>query len=381
MRAIALLVLVSYCTAAPMAATGDSAGGAADTDKPISNGPPHGVTQFDLHDPDLMANWAYFLETTPMQNSLPLPSALRDRLTKVVAVYRSLTPADEPAFFVATYFDVLSRRLLVAGPEEAHEILPLRTCPVFASRAGASVSSLLAVASGLPGELFANAPGRPGHYRYLILQTEYSHCRFLASLRTEAAARVPVHEQHDEDAGVVRFSFVVGSRKRAACLTTKEELRAVLETVGDVEATSRFRGTTFGRPRADEAEILAFARLLALLATDGKNGYAAIPVLYPLLDGDADGVDDAEAACLPVADALQLAYRARAVFRRVVPFAVRDNESLLMAKLAVMQALSEADGGAASDARLTGLLNRFVSGADLLLAPTVAYEKMPPVND
>ncbi len=251
-----------------------------------SNIPPLGVKLFDLHDPGLMNSWPGFLATTPMLNDELLPASLQRRLTNVVATYQSLTPVGRPAFFVATYFDVLSERLL-AGVDHESRIFPMQVCPVFESGGDASVSSLLAVASGLPDALFVNAPGQPERYRYLFLQTEFSHCRFLGALQATEEPRVAVQAGEHADTLVARLSFDVGMRTYTATLGTKEELRALLEAVGEVDAISMFRQQIPRTSAVDEAEVLRFVRLLSLLATDGKSGYAAIPVLFPLLSEGA----------------------------------------------------------------------------------------------
>jgi hypothetical protein len=319
---------------------------------------PLGVRLFDLHDPGLMSSWPGFLATTPMQNDEFLPASLQTQLTRVVATYQSLTPVGRPAFFVATYFDVLSERLL-GGLEHDSDILPMQVCPVFASGSDAAVSSLLAVASGLPDAVFVNAPGQPERYRYLFLQTEFSHCRFLAT----AAVQAP---------GNNGLSFDVGRRSYTATLRTKQELRALLEAIGEVDAVSMFTQQMPSRDARDEAEVLRFIRLLSLLATDGKSGYAAIPVLFPLLSEGADDVNAAETGSLRIADALDLAYEVRAAFRRIVRFPIRDTEELQDAKLAVMKALAEGGDYLATDERISALLDQFVNGSDLLLAGSVA---------
>jgi hypothetical protein len=128
------------------------------------------------------------------------------------------------------------------------------------------------------------------------------------------------------------------------------------------------------RSATDEAEVLRFIRLLSLLATDGKSGYAAIPVLLPLLSEGADEHPTAETRPVPVADALDLAYRVREAFRLIVPFPIRDTDELLRAKLAVTQALAKGGEYLAGDERITSLLDQFVIGSDLLLAAAIAEQ-------
>ncbi len=347
----------------------------------ISNFPPLDVRLFDLHDPGLMDTWSSFLATTPMLNDELLPGSLQNRLTNVVATYQLLTPVDRPAFFVATYFDLLSERLLKVNVGQESEIFPMQVCPVFASGNDAPVSSLLAVASGLPDALFVNAPGQPERYRYLFLQTEFSHCRFLAALQASEETRLPVQAGILADTVVTSLSFDVGMRTYTATLSTKEELRALVETVGEVDAVAMFRQQMPGRSALDEAEVLRFVRLLSLLATDGQSGYAAIPVLFPLLSEDADKVYTAKTESLRIADALDLAFQAREAFRQIVPSPIRDTDELLGAKLTVMTALAKGGDYQAADDRITSLLDQFVNGSDLLLATTIAQEEMPLIKD
>lgn len=374
MRGLASLFLIVPCLAA-------LASGSPPEREDGATLPPHGVTLFELHDPSLAKDWTRFLDTTPMLNAKPLPDFLRDRLTNDVAIYRSLTPPGQPAFFVATYFDVLSEHLLTANPEIPDKIRPMQVCPVFTSGRDASVSSLLAAASGLPAELFVNAPGRAERYRSLFLHTEYSHCRVLATIRSVEGSSVRVRTGEQDGERIRSLTFKVGTRACTANLSTKEELRALVETVGDVDAIAGFNDLDRGGRSATEVEVFVLARLLSLLATDGNNGYAAIPVLAPLLAevaGDANGAQPFE---LLVADGLNLAYKVRKQFRRHVPFAIRDTQDLLTAQQIIMRLLSEDGVLLATDPRLRALLQQFVTGVELLLAPPVAEKRMPPIRD
>lgn len=366
-------MLLACCGAALATTVDDRAAGRSSAPADASRVPPPGIRFFDLHDPGLVDSWPGFLATTPMLNDELLPPPLRERLTNTVATYRSLTPVGRPAFFVATYFDLLSERLLAAEAGADASILPLKVCPVFTSGSDASVSSLLAVASGLPDALFVHAPGEPGRYRYLFLQTEISHCRFLAAMRTSRAT--PLQQAGHAGPAAVSLPFRAAARRYTAVLHNKEELRALLETVGEIDAIATFRRQMPKRPR-DEADVLGFIRLLSLLATDGRSGYAAIPVLYPMLTESAHA---ATPEALHIADALAMAYELRTAFRRIVPFAIHDTEALLRAKLNVMEAL--AGGGRVADDRTATLLEQFVTGADLLLVTSVAHEKMPLIGD
>lgn len=370
--AVAILLLGG---GAAVAASVDDAGPPAADWQPDAYAAPQGVALFDLHEPGVLPAWTSFLATTPMLNEAPLPPALQKRMASVVANYRYLTPVNRPAFFVATYFDALAERLFATEVAD-QAILPLRVCPVFASGADATTSDLLAVASGLPDSLFADTPGHPERYRYLILETEYSHCRFLASL---AATGMPADHGAQSESVSARLRFSVATQPYTATVGNRRELRALLETVGDVEAVTRFRTQMADGTSRDEADVLMYLRLISMLATDGRYGYAAIPVLFPALTGDADGGQLAERAPVSVSDALTVAYRARSAFRTIVPFRLRHPEDLLRAQFIVADALADAD--AAIDGPVRSLLERFVVGADILLPPRVAQQKMPLIED
>jgi hypothetical protein len=378
MSVVRILALLFLCTAA-LAASADPKGegpeGAGQID--TATVPLADIALFDLHDPGLMESWGVLLATTPMLNGVLLPAELQDRLANAVATYRALTPNGQPAFFVATYFDLLSERLFAVSTAGGREISPMQVCPVFVSGADASVSELLAVASGLPEALFVHAAGRPERYRYLFLQSEFSHCNFLARTMAAYEPRQSIQPEGHAATPFAKLSFDVGESSFTAILSTKKELRALLETVGDADAIAAFRREVAGRSTVDEAEVLIFIRLLSLLATDGKSGYAAIPVLLPLIFERTVAEYAASTESLRIADALALAYRARELFRRIAPFAIDDTQDLLNAKLAVMQALAERKDSELADEQLIELLDRFVTGTDLLLGE----KKMPLTKD
>ncbi|HEX5789440.1 MAG TPA: hypothetical protein VFY03_14745 [Woeseiaceae bacterium] len=392
MRTVAVLALLLYAGTMP-AASADRGVGVPATGGGILEVHAPGIRLFDLHEPGLMGTWGQFLATTRMLNEEPLPPALQNRLMSIVATYQALTPVDRPAFFVAQYFDLLSERLLSADAGSSRDVLPMQVCPVFASGADAPVSSLLALASGLPDDLFVDAPGEPDRYRYLFLQTEFSHCRFLATLGTADETRLPVAGELAGVAGPApaRLSFTLGTRSWLADLNSADELRALVETVGDVDAIAAFRSEMGSAGPTDEADVLAFIRLLSLFATRGSNGYAAVPVLCPLLIGSEDDVSggqaerpqprDLQRGPLQVADALALAYAARTAFLDIVPFPIRTPDDLLGARLAVMEALAEGRVHRVGDERVDALLHRFVTGAELLLPTLLAQEKTPPIGD
>jgi hypothetical protein len=240
----------------------------------------------------------------------------------------------------------------------------MQVCPVFASGRDAAVSTLLATVSGLSTELFVHAPGQEDRYRYLLLQTEFSHCRFLRTARgVQTSAPAGYQGQ-----AVPNISFRLDSRNLDASVGSRDELRALVETVGEIEAIVAFRSRWPANGVADEADVLCFLRLLSLLATDSRNGYGAIPVLFPLLANG--GMDAAPIASLAVADALDLAYRSRAVFRELVPYRIHTVGDLSRAKLSVQNALSGISVQTPIDAQIADLLQQFVDGADLLTATT-----------
>jgi hypothetical protein len=213
------------------------------------------------------------------------------------------------------------------------------------------------------------------------LQTEYSHCKFLATTIAAHDPRQPIQAEGHDATAVANLSFEVGELSYTAALSTKKELRALLETVGDADAIATFRQESETHRTVDEAEVLTFIRLLSLLATDGMSGYAAIPVMLPLVSERGEGGYAGATESLRIADSLALAYRARELFSRIVPFAIRDTQDLLNAKFAVMQALAEDEDNETSDERLIALLDQFVIGCDLLLATAPADKKMPLTSD
>jgi hypothetical protein len=168
------------------------------------------------------------------------------------------------------------------------------------------------------------------------------------------------------------ISFRVGPRNFRVHVGSRDELRAIVETVGEIDAISAFRKQWPANGIADEADVLRYVRLLSLLATDSKNGYGAIPVLFPLLNSTGEYPDPS--GSLEVSDALELAYRLRAVFRENVPIDIRDTDDLLRAKQSVMQAQADNVAFGPADAQIHGLLRQFVVGSDLLLPARAGKE-------
>jgi len=332
------LVVVRFLAALVILATPSTA--TPDVVAPATN-----VRLFQLHDPALEQEWADFLATTPMLDQRPLPAALQRRLRRTLQVYQSATSATEPAYFVATYFDKLSDSMFAPRwaseldaarlpPSASGRVTPLATCPVFAGSRHTSAADLLALASGLPAGLFTGVSGSSERFDELFLLTEMSHCRFLAEFAANHlyAERPPCDEQPGESQVLQRcLQFSVNGNGLTVFVSNREELRAVVETVGDVEATTEFRHR---RPRTsanDEADILRLVRLISLLTTDATTGYAAIPVMFKAV-GAADETVDVRAA-------LATAYRLRRAFRELVPFAVTTPESLREAARRVETAL------------------------------------------
>lgn len=362
MRSIATVGVLLFCS--PTIATNNDSAEPQIVDEYVTplNLTPPGVRLFDLHDPALTRIWTTFLATTPMLNDELLPQSLQQQLAQQVGLYKSVTAADQPVFFVATYFDILTENLLADRSQAQYEILPMRVCPVFASGAAAAVSQLLATASGLSDALFVNAPGHQERYRYLFLETEFSHCRFLSTLSAV--------DDIDSITGVAGISFRVGLNDFSASVRSRKELRAVVETVGEIDAVRSFRKRWPASDSPDEADVLCFIRLLSLLASDSSYGYEAIPVLFPLLSATRENSGDS--AALLVVDALHLAYELRVLFQELVPFPIDNTDDLRNAKLSVMRALA-ADVGAELriDTQVSSLLQQFVVGSDLLLATAV----------
>ncbi|MEJ2604875.1 MAG: hypothetical protein P8172_16625 [Gammaproteobacteria bacterium] len=162
---ISKIILVSVLTTAAIIARGQetavSSAALATAQAGLAASPPPGVAVFELHDPGLMPAWTEFLANTPMHNGVPIPQPVQLRMQSVVSNYRALTSTGRPAFFVATYFDLLSEQWLRERMEPAATLAPMTVCPVFRSGDHAPARSLLATVSNVPEAVFVDAPGLP----------------------------------------------------------------------------------------------------------------------------------------------------------------------------------------------------------------------------
>lgn len=286
---------------------------------------------FDLQAANVSQNFREFLSSVPMTNNRPVPRALVDDTVASLAFLKAGTPFDEPAYFVATY---IQKTPLIAAPHSARtryrqrygeEVYPQQVCPVFLSRANASVPRLLGAAVNLPTEWFRDVSGTAENYDRLFALTEASHCGFIA--------RELVHP--------TVLPAGLG----------KKQVRTLLEALGDYEATVVFRGGPDNPSHADEAEVLLASRLLATFLLDRVNAYTPIPGLvheYRRL-----GVDEAHRQLERITASVRLARR---TVRSALESQLSQNadRSLTAIRLALRQA--RIDGRLAVDDVLAATL-------------------------
>lgn len=251
MRYIVGLLLVLICL---------PSGGATDRNAYLAGLAGVPIHLFDLQSADVSSNFRMFLSEVPMTNDRPLPSALVDDTVASLSFLKSVTPADEPSYFVASY---IQKTPLVARRDSARarylqrygeDVYPQQICPVFISRGDATVPRLLATAVNLPPDYFADVKGSVEGFDRLFALTEASHCGFIAR-------------------ELVQPTVIPGG-------LDQQGLRIILEALGDFEATEVFRAAApFGREEADEADVLFAARLLATFLLDRENAYTALPGL------------------------------------------------------------------------------------------------------
>jgi len=213
---------------------------------------------FDPYAANAVERFTRFLRSVPMQNQRPVPAAIA-RETRAAFAFMHSATRREPTYFVATYFDKLTispgmdphRARIIA--EYGEEVVPQRTCPVFATHAGADASALLSTASGLSADYFRDAPGRPERLHEIFLLTEASHCGFLARYREQAELL--------QNLSSIRAS------------------RVVIEAIGDYEAIAAFRMLHGDNQRVDEADVLEATRIVAMFLNDRPTAYTCIPAL------------------------------------------------------------------------------------------------------
>ena len=214
---------------------------------------------FDLHAEGVEEAFREFLQTVPMTNDRAVPGRLVDDTVASLSFIRATTPEDGPAYFVASW---IHKTPLVSRSEAEHrryferygeDVYPQRVCPVFIGFGAADTAGLLSGATGLPAALFGNVPGDAPAIERLFALTEASHCGFIA--RELARPTVLPHGLEQED------------------------LRTILEALGDFEAGAVIRSPGTYSATADEADVLFAARLLATFLQERETAYTAVPGL------------------------------------------------------------------------------------------------------
>lgn len=214
---------------------------------------------FELQAPNVSAQFRAFLSEVPMTNDRPVPGALIDDTVASLLFLKSATPADEPSYFVASY---IHKTPLVASSSAFRErylerygetVYPQQVCPVFLDRAEASVPKLLSTAVNLPSRWFRNVTGTAEDFDRLFGLTEASHCGFIAR-------------------ELVNPTVIPRGLDR-------QELRTMLEALGDYEAMAVFRATGSTQELADAADVLYAGRLLAMFLLERRSPYTPIPAL------------------------------------------------------------------------------------------------------
>ncbi|MEX2124181.1 MAG: hypothetical protein WD795_09835 [Woeseia sp.] len=226
---------------------------------------------FDLQAADVSQHFRTFLSEVPMTNNRPLPAALVDDTVASLSFVKAVTAVDEPSYFVAAYIQKTPLVALAQADRARYllrygeEVYPQQICPVFLSRANASVPRLLSTAVSLPDVYFEDVAGSAENFDRLFALTEASHCGFIAR---ELANPTVVPRG-----------------------LSQSEIRTVLEALGDFEATTVFRSSTGDYRGADEADVLFAGRLLAMFLLERENPYTPIPGL--LHEYERIGVDAA----------------------------------------------------------------------------------------
>jgi hypothetical protein len=312
MRLVTGLLLAILCV---------SSGGATDRTTWLSSLAGVPIQVFDLHAPDVSREFRAFLSEVPMTNDRPVPGALVDDTVASLSFIKAATPAGEPSYFVASY---IHKTPFVAAPESARarylerygeHVYPQQVCPVFLDRAGANVPTLLSTAVNLPVSFFEDVMGSADNYDRLFGLTEASHCGFIAHELEEPTVLPP---------GLSR-----------------QELRTILEALGDFEATAVFRDAEYRAAAADEADVLFAARVLAMFLLDRQNAYTAIPGL--LHEYRRIGVDAAHRDLGRIAESVRLARQTvRSVLKQDNDPIVNGNRSL--ATIDARLKLAEASG-------------------------------------
>ena len=217
------------------------------------------IRVFDLQADGVSEAFRAFMQSVPMTNDRQVPGRLVDDTVASLTFLKASTPPNVPSYFVAAY---IHKTALVpmSADDRAHylgrygeAVYPQQVCPVFISRTGSSVAELLSVATNLPAAWFERARGEPENYSQLFALTEASHCGFIARELANPTIS-PSGLGHDD-------------------------LRTILEALGDFEATAAVRAGMPAATAADEADTLFAARLLAMFLLERENAYTALPAL------------------------------------------------------------------------------------------------------
>lgn len=302
------------------------------------------VRVFDARAADRMTRFREFLVTTPMRNGKALPAALIADTTAAVRLYLAAVAADEPVYFVGSYIDKVvtfraaERRFYAeryAGP-----VYLQQTCPVFVAAGATSTAQLLGRAANLPRGLFQHAGGSSAELHRLFVLTELSHCGFLAHGLEDPQLR--------------------------AAIDSAYALRALLESVGDYEATLLFREARPRSARPDEADLLYAARVLGLFLAARAGPYAAVPPMMMLYQ--AHGLAAGSARLTQAREAVG---RARTTFWRLLAAYREIPVSAL--PLAEMAAIVATGSATEVNELARSLLRQFVVAIEVLgIAPTNA---------
>ncbi|MGH8195661.1 MAG: hypothetical protein ACREQ8_14865 [Woeseiaceae bacterium] len=282
------------------------------------------IQVFDLQAPDVSRDFRAFLSEIPMTNDRPVPGALVEDTVASLTFIKAATPAGEPSYFVASY---IHKTPLVAASESARErylkrygefVYPQQVCPVFLDRAGANVPTLLSTAVNLPASLFEEVTGLVDNYDRLFGLTEASHCGFIAHELAEPTVLPPA--------------------------LSRQELRTILEALGDFEATAVFRDAEYTGVTADEADVLFAARVLAMFMLERENAYTAIPGL--VREYRRIGVDETHRQMNRISASVRLARRTvRSILKAEGVSVIRGQNALatIDARLRKAEASGELD--------------------------------------
>ena len=252
------------------------------------------VRTFNPQEPGIEASFKTFLQRTPMTNRRPVPRRLVKDTVNALSVYLRTKPKGEPTYFVASYVDKTSifpmnereRKILRRRYGEA--LHPQTVCPIFVSPSDADVAALLSTAVGLSRCYFRQSPGRVRRYHELFTLTEVSHCGFLA---------------HGACHSKIRRS-----------LNSSASFRAILEAIGDFEATQAFEMGVAGiRIVIVSSPTCYWQRECSPCSySTGINAYSTIPAMFLWY-----GREGVLAGSARFEQARESVVRARRIFQRI----------------------------------------------------------------